>query len=362
VTDDLGPRDHPDLANADDGVAARLRDALSREAAMITPAGDGLHKIRERVESGHRAWWRHPAVALVAAAVTGLAVGGAYVGLRGDDNGTVVADDQSPTGTPTPTSTATPTPSGSPSPSSSGTGSPTPATTSPTAAGGSTVYVYYLHDDGQAPRLYREQHAGVGSGGPAEQALRRMLQGTPDDPDYATPWDDATLRGYTTSGSTATVNLSKFVALGAELESVAVQEIVYTVTANDPSVRQVRLLVNGATPASGHSDWSKPVTRAPRTDVQGLIWLLAPAQGATVRSPVSIDGFGTAFEGTVSWDVRKDGQLVAQGATQGGSNGEFGPFHDTVRLDPGTYELSAYESSAKDGQPTHIDTKNVTVR
>lgn len=359
MTDDLGPRDHLDHTDADDRVAARLGDALSREAAMVSPAGDGLQKIRERVGSGHRPWWRHPAAALAAAAVLGLAVGGAYVGLRGDDGGTVVADDQSPTATPTPT--PTPTASGSPSPSPSATGTPTSGS-SETAAGGTTGYVYYLHDDGQAPRLYREQHAGVGSGGPAEQALRRMLQGRPDDPDYATPWDGATLRGYTTNGDTATVDLSRFVAVGAEAESVAVQEVVYTVTANDPSVRQVRLLVNGATPHSGHSDWSKPVARAPRVDVQGLIWLLAPTQGATVGSPVSIDGFGTAFEGTVSWDVRKAGQLVAQGSTQAGANGEFGPFHDTVRLDPGSYELSAYESSAENGDPIHVDTKTFTVR
>ena len=140
------------------------------------------------------------------------------------------------------------------------------------------------------------------------------------------------------------------------------QEIVYTVTANDPAVKKVRLRVQGKTPPSGHFDWSNPVARAPMVDVQGLIWILAPTQGATVGSPVRIDGYGTAFEATISWEVRQDGVVVKQGFTQGGANGEFGEFHDTVKLPAGDYELTAFESSAKDGSPIHIDTKNFTVK
>jgi hypothetical protein len=102
--------------------------------------------------------------------------------------------------------------------------------------------------------------------------------------------------------------------------------------------------------------------------VQGLIWLLSPAEGATVSSPVQISGFGTAFEGTISWDVLKMDKAVsvdkkvAEGHTQGGSNGEFGDFHDTVDLPPGTYEIRAFESSPKDGSSQHVDTKTFTVQ
>jgi hypothetical protein len=157
------------------------------------------------------------------------------------------------------------------------------------------------------------------------------------------------------------VDLSAFPKLGAEAETVAVQELVYTVTANDKAVKQVRLLVDGKTPPSGHEDWSAPVARAPMVDVQGLIWLLAPTEGETVSSPVTISGYGTAFEGTISWEVRRGGTKVAEGFTQGGSMGEFGEFTDTVDLDPGTYELRAFESSAEDGSPLHVDTKTFIV-
>ena len=47
--------------------------------------------------------------------------------------------------------------------------------------------------------------------------------------------------------------VAKFVAVGSAVERVAVQEIVYTVTANDPSVKQVLLRVRGNSPPSGHS-------------------------------------------------------------------------------------------------------------
>jgi hypothetical protein len=345
--------DRPD----DDRTEARLRDALHTEAAMVQPGGDGLHKIRAEIGDGQRPWWQVPALVLGAAAVIlGIATG-AYLGLRGDDDGgTVVADDQSPTATAT-TTAATDTASPSPSPSSEPTSSP-----SPTAAGGAATYVYYLHDDATGPRLYREEHPGVGDGDAAERGLRRMLQGKPDDPDYATPWDATTLTAYAKDGDVATVDLSGWLSVPRKLERAAVQEIVYTVTANDTSVRQVRFLVKGQSPQGSKTDVSAPVARAPRGDVQGLIWLLAPTQGATAGSPVSVDGFGTAFEGTVSWDVRKAGTLVAEGSTQVGANGEFADFHDTVELDPGDYEISAYESSAETGDPIHVDTKNFTVR
>jgi hypothetical protein len=146
-----------------------------------------------------------------------------------------------------------------------------------------------------------------------------MVTEPPVDIDYYSLWPKGTqLLDESVSGDTATVNLSKFPTLGAEAETAAVQELVYTVTANDTSVKKVRLLVDGKAPQSGHDDWSKPVARAPMMDVQGWIWLLAPTEGATTSSPVAIQGYGTAFEGTISWEVTKNGVKVAEGTTQGG--------------------------------------------
>jgi hypothetical protein len=199
---------------------------------------------------------------------------------------------------------------------------------------------------------------------PVTAALSTMLTEPAVDPDYESPWPrDTDILDYAVDGETATVDLSDFVRLGAAGEVVAVQQLVYTVTANDPSVKRVRLLVDGGTPPSGHQDWSYPVERAPRMDVQGLIWLLGPTEGETVSSPVEITGYGTAFEATVSWEVRRQDsdEVVAEGFTDAGANGEFADFTDSVELDPGTYELRAFESSAEDGRPLNTDTKVFTV-
>jgi hypothetical protein len=336
----------------DDRMAARLRDALSSEAAMVTPSDDGLQQIRDGIDARtQRPWWKHPATpALAAALVLGVMAGGIAVFAGGDNKDDNVVATQPSTST-TASQTGAPEPSDSPA-----TGTPTPIAVE------GDVYVYYVMDDGQSPRLYREQRPNPGTD-PVMAALTTMLTEPPMDPDYSSLWPNGTrLLDESVSGDTATVDVSKFPALGAEAETLAVQELVYTVTANDTSVKKVRLLVNGKAPQSGHDDWSKPVARAPMMDVQGWIWLLAPTEGATTTSPVAIKGYGTAFEATISWEVTKDGAKVAEGTTQGGSNGEFGEFSDTVDLDPGTYEIRAFESSAEDGSAIHVDTKTFTVK
>jgi spore germination protein GerM len=338
---------HPD----DDPLAARLRDALHTEADMVHPSDDGLQQIRSGIEESRRPWWRHPAaVAVAAAAVLGVAVGGLAVTLNGDDEQGTVATN--PTTEPETTPEATP--------------STTP-TPSPSLPGGEEVYVYYLQNDLDQVRLYREQHVVALADGEAAAAaaVRALFEQEPVDPDYVSNWPvGAKVRDYEVSGGTATIDVSDAPAGCECVEEQAMQQVVYTITANDPAVEAVRMLVKGETPKTkGGADWSEPVPRAPMVDVQGLIWLLTPTQDATVSSPVDITGYGTAFEGTVSWEVRRDGsdEVVADGFTQAGANGEFDEFSDAVDLEPGTYEIRVFESSAEDGSPLHPDSKVFTV-
>jgi spore germination protein GerM len=349
----------------DESLATQLHDALDSEAAMVTPSDDGLQRIRAGIDVAHRPWWRHPAaIAVAAAVVLGTAVGVGAAVLGGDNGGTVVATNSTTGGSTPSNATSTPAPTTAsiqPEP------QDPPMTGSPRPAGDEAlVYVYYVHDDGHGPRLYREQHSEMTAGNTPNSGLASLFGAPPQDPDYQSLWPGGTLIDYQAVGDIATVDLSAWPALGSEAENAAVQELVYTVTANDSSVKSVKLLVNGKTPPANrrgtHFDLSKPISREPVLDVQGWIWLLGPAQGATVNSPVQISGYGTAFEGTISWEVRQGGHKVAEGHTQGGSNGEFADFSDTVDLPPGTYEIRAFESSAKDGSPQHVDTKTFTVR
>ncbi len=338
----------------DDPLAARLRAALTSEADMVQPSDDGLQHIRAGIDAEARPWYRHPGVLAVAAAVVlGLAVGAGFAFLGGDD-------ERNPVTAATDGATAEPSDSQSPSPTPSETDSATPIPVE------GDVYVYYLMDGGRGPRLYREQRPNPGMD-PVTAALSTMLAEPAIDPDYTSAWPTGTqLLGYSVQGDTATVDLSDFVSAGAAGETAAVQEVVYTVTANDKAVRTVRLLVQGKAPSSGHHDWSEPVARAPMLDVQGLIWLLSPTEGATASSPVTFTGYGTAFEATISWDLRQgsraDGKVLAEGTVMGGSNGEFGDFTgDLGDLAPGTYTLRVLEHSAEDGSEQNVDTKTFTV-
>lgn len=56
-----------------------------------------------------------------------------------------------------------------------------------------------------------------------------------------------------------------------------------------------------------------------------------PSALATVSSPVALSGRSTAFEATVSVEVRQTGGVtLARGIVMGGSNGEMGPFEGSI--------------------------------
>ena len=66
--------------------------------------------------------------------------------------------------------------------------------------------------------------------------------------------------------------------------------------------------------------------------VASTLELHSPAALSTISSPVTLTGQSTAFEGTINLELRQDGTLtpLATTTTQGGSNGEMGPFTATV--------------------------------
>ncbi len=81
------PRDRDGMT--DDLLETRLRRALNTEASMVNPSGDGLGRIRAGIADEQSSiWWRRPALALVAAAFLGLAVGGVAVALSQNDDKT----------------------------------------------------------------------------------------------------------------------------------------------------------------------------------------------------------------------------------------------------------------------------------
>ncbi len=239
----------------------------------------------------------------------------------------------------------------------------TSAVSSSVAGAARAIPVYYISDVANGPRLYREFHSlPVLNGSPALTAVTEMLRGTPVDPDYSSLWPKTvSVRSLTISGSVATVDLTGFVAVGSSFEVASVQQLVWTVTAAESSVHSVRLLVNGGVPPSGHMDWSAPISRANALDTQANVWILAPAQGAAVTSPVTVSVLGTGWEGNVPLQFYMGQRLVA--ATHVTTMmGGFAEAQTTIQLMPGTYELRAYNDNGRDGTLQLWDTKTFSVR
>jgi hypothetical protein len=87
--------------------------------------------------------------------------------------------------------------------------------------------------------------------------------------------------------------------------------------------------------------------------VAASITVTGPAWGATITSPVTLEGNSVAFEGTVQAEVRADdnGAPLGQGYLTGGSTA-MAAFHGTIGFTRPTATYGAvvlYTTSAKDG-------------
>lgn len=347
-----------DQDREDPTTEARLRRVLHQEAEMIQPTGDGLSRIRER--TGGSPWWRPAVAGIGVAAVVGAGVGVGLAITRG-------TDDDATTTTAQPAASATPTASSAVVPAG-------PSASTPTAANGMAVPLYWLGGSGPAgsgPRLYREFRrvtAPSTASSAAETALRAVLGTAPTDPDYRTAWPHGTtVRTVGRSGDTEAVDLTGAARSKPAQPALAVQQLVYTVTAADPTITGLRILIDG-TPLStvwgAGSPGAVAVQRAAQLDVLAPVWLTSPAEATTSGSPLRLDGQATVFEATVSWEVlNASGQQTAKGfATASEGAPGRGTWSASVDLPAGTYTVRAFESSAKDGSILWPDTKTVTIR
>jgi hypothetical protein len=325
----------------DDATADRLRAVLRAGAAGVRPADDSLQRIYARAAAERRSQRRWLAPLAAVAAVALVAVGAGIV-LAGRSGGNPSPGPGS--GAPSATASGPSGPSASTSSSPSGT---VPAN-GPVVA----LPVYYgASFEGQV-RLYREYRASRATDHVAG-ALILMLSPA-SDPAYASLWPAGTaVTNLYRSGDVQYVKLSKAPDLSS---TVAIQEVVYTVTSADPTVTKVAVAYPGGSVA--------PTARAPQWRVLAPVWILTPASGSTVHSPVVVSGTASVFEATVAWEVdRTDGSKVTGGSTMAsiGAPGR-GTWSVTVPLPAGSYVVKAWETSMKDGRATWTDSKSVTVR
>jgi Immunoglobulin-like domain of bacterial spore germination len=226
----------------------------------------------------------------------------------------------------------------------------------------------------QAPRLFPEIHTlpsapGSATGGGSEldvAAAHEFLTSTPMDNDYSSGWPSGVdVDGITKQGGVTTIALTGSADLGdkpaphpySPYRELAVQALLATANVQG----QANFTYNGEPlrwlfyePASG--------ARKPEQEVRAWVSITSPADGATVSSPVTVEGSANVFEANVNWQLlNAGGQIVDSGYTMAGTM-EWKPFSIRLgTLQPGTYTIRAYEASPKNGKPTYVDDKTFTV-
>ena len=328
-----------------------LRRALAAEADEVQIAPDALGTIRGRIERRRARWWlpsRPAGLVLAAASVAVLLAAGVA---------TQVIHRPVDRSGPGPGAAA--------------------ASATGTAARGANLPVYYLGPADLGDRLYREYHVFPGVNPSPEQAatetVSAMLSRPADDPDYRSPWPaGATVRSVSVDAATVTVDLGG-AAGGAGFDAtvdtsaatMAVQQLVWTVTASVPGTTGVRLLLDGAPATSlwGKAPASGVLHRGPAADVLAQIWIIDPQQGTSQghRFPVRLAGI--VFEATMRLRVRDGSGAVVHDDVVHLSGGAPAQGTATVELNlpSGRYTIEGYVISERDGTEQVYDDHQFTV-
>ena len=232
---------------------------------------------------------------------------------------------------------------------------------------------YFTSETAQGFRLVREVHQvskvendlGDDKG---FNSLVMLVDGQlpPFDGDHRTLWNNGTkVNSVSVVEGIATVDLSLGrISLGAESEQRAIDQMVWTLIENDPTVTSVKFTIDGLVSESlaGHVDFSQVFTLAPSYEVLASVWIDL-LDRSDVSNPVSITGSACTFEANVAWELTKGGDVVSSGATTAASacpdrsdwSIELG------ELAPGNYVLKVSDTSAEDGSLIFEDTKAFTV-
>ncbi|MEO5974287.1 MAG: GerMN domain-containing protein [Ilumatobacteraceae bacterium] len=245
---------------------------------------------------------------------------------------------------------------------------PTTTLSSP-AAETRALAQYWVGDTSRGFRLYREFARLEITPDPITAALRSLVSSQPRDSDYTSLWPIGTkINRVVVDADEVTIDLSfDKLVVGAEGESLAIAQIVWTATAADRSISKVRFTVDGEIVESlaGHVDASGSFVRAPAYEVVSPVWITSPEEGAQTNAKgFSLSGLASTFEANVAWKVFRGGKLIRQGSTTAlGAAPAWTPWSVTIDgLTPGEYQFAAMEFSAKDGSLVAQDTKNVTLK
>lgn len=232
---------------------------------------------------------------------------------------------------------------------------------------------YFVSESSRGLRLVREVHQvsqvenDLGDD-KALNSVRLLVDGQlpPFDGDHRTLWNNGTkVNSVTTVDGVATVDLKLGrISFGAESEQRAIDQIVWTLIENDPTISSIKFTVAGVPSESlaGHVDFAQAFVQAPGFDVLASVWIDL-LDRSDVTNPVSMSGSACTFEANVSWELLQGNDVVESGATAAElacpdrSNWKI----ELGDLMPGNYILRVSDFSAEDGSVIFQDTKAFTV-
>ena len=232
---------------------------------------------------------------------------------------------------------------------------------------------YFTSETVQGFRLVREVHqvSKIENDLGDEKGFNSLVmlvdgQLPPFDGDHRTLWNNGTkVNSVSVVEGIATVDLSLGrISLGAESEQRAIDQMVWTLIENDPTVTSVKFTIDGLVSESlaGHVDFSQVFTLAPSYEVLASVWIDL-LDRSDVSNPVSITGSACTFEANVAWELTKGGDVVSSGATTAATacpdRSDWSI--DLGELAPGNYVLKVSDTSAEDGSLIFEDTKAFTV-
>ncbi|GAB3928992.1 hypothetical protein GCM10029976_027790 [Kribbella albertanoniae] len=374
--------------NPNDPFDELMRRSLAEEADRIEPT-DALPEILNRAHAVRRPVARRPWVMTAGLAAVGTAAAvGAFTVFNGNFNTADEGDAVAGQGNATSASGAPTVPPDTPRkeptlpPTEDKSASTQPARGKPEAAvSDKAVPIYWLGNATagraatqkpavqarSATRLYRTWSKVTGR--PAYQAVRIMTSKQPDDADYYSVWKGAEVSSVTLNGDVVTVDFKRFPEAGidAEMAEMAAQQLVYTVQgALNDSTQPVQVTQRGRAGLRlfGHVDTTMPIGRAQALDVQALVSIESPTEGAVVSGGlVTVKGTAAAYEATVNYVAtnlktgRQFGSIVNTLEGQ-----KFSPFTIQLKLDPGAWQIEAYLLSGEDSSISDLDTKTIQVR
>ena len=240
------------------------------------------------------------------------------------------------------------------------------------------VPVYFVGDGPNAPVLFREFQQ-VRAVDEVVAAVETAINGTPDDPDLRTAWPEGTqVLGFThDDGDSIQVDLAGDVTELPEGVTerdgmLAVQQLAYSAqAARGNGAAKLELTVDGSPVDSVLGvDTTEPITAAPQLDVLSHVMITTPETGQTVSGKFEATGLINNFEANVPWEIRRDGEVVEDGAdiAEDWLGEKLFPFTveiDVSDLEPGEYEFRVHTDDPTGGNEgpggEHVDTKVFTV-